>query len=71
MTDLINLVSDKINKQIDRTRADESSPKNTTLYFSLLIETKDLLNATMSMLDEYYISYDKSVGTSKVNVKDK
>ena len=70
-TDLINLVSDKINKQIDRTRADESSPKNTTLYFSLLIETKDLLNATMSMLDEYYISYDKSVGTSKVNVKDK
>ena len=70
-TDLINLVSDKINKQIDRTRANESSPKNTTLYFSLLIETKDLLNATMSMLDEYYISYDKSVGTSKVNVKDK
>tara|TARA_B110000444_G_scaffold68329_1_gene64252 strand:- start:67 stop:981 length:915 start_codon:yes stop_codon:yes gene_type:complete len=58
-TELINSVSDKINKQIERTRADESSPKNTTLYFSLLIETKDLLNATMSILDEYYSSYDK------------
>jgi len=70
-TDLINLVSDKINKQIGRTRADESSPKNTTLYFSLLIETKDLLNTTMSMLDEYYISHDKSVDTKKVDLKDK
>tara|TARA_B110000046_G_scaffold110223_1_gene117466 strand:+ start:1 stop:2046 length:2046 start_codon:yes stop_codon:yes gene_type:complete len=70
-TDLINSVSDKINKQIERTRADESSPKNTTLYFSLLIETKDLLNATMSILDEYYSSYDKSVGTSHVTVKGK
>ena len=70
-TDLINSVSDKINKQIERTRADESSPKNTTLYFSLLIETKDLLNATMSILDEYYSSYDKSVGTSHVTVKSK
>ena len=59
-TELINSVSDKINKQIERTRADESSPKNTTLYFSLLIGTKDLLNATMSILDEYYSSYDKS-----------
>lgn len=56
---MINSVSEKINKQIERTRADESSPKNTTLYFSLLIETKDLLNATMSILDEYYSSYDK------------
>jgi hypothetical protein len=68
---LINSVSDKINKQIERTRADESSPKNTTLYFSLLIETKDLLNATMSILDEYYSSYDKSGQTSHMAKKDK
>jgi len=70
-TELINSVSDKINKQIERTRADESSPKNTTLYFSLLIETKDLLNATMSILDEYYSSYDKSGQTSHMAKKDK
>ena len=70
-TELINSVSDKINKQIERTRADESSPKNTTLYFSLLIETKDLLNATMSILDEYYNSYDKSGLPSHMTKKDK
>jgi len=70
-TELINSVSDKINKQIERTRADESSPKNTTLYFSLLIETKDLLNATMSILDEYYSSYDKSGLPSQMTKKDK
>lgn len=70
-TELINSVSDKINKQIERTRADESSPKNTTLYFSLLIETKDLLNATMSILDEYYSSYDKSAETSPLAKKNK
>ena len=68
---MINSVSDKINKQIERTRADESSPKNTTLYFSLLIETKDLLNATMSILDEYYSSYDKSAETSPLAKKNK
>jgi len=70
-TELINSVSDKINKQIERTRADESSPKNTTLYFSLLIESKDLLNATMSILDEYYSSYDKSGLPSHMTKKDK
>jgi len=43
----------KINKQIERTRDDESSPKNTALYFSLLLETKDLLKATMSLLETY------------------
>ena len=70
-TELINSVSNKINKQIERTRADESSPKNTTLYFSLLIETKDLLNAAMNILDEYYSAYDKSGRSSLVATKDK
>ena len=64
---LINSVYDKINKQIARTRSEELSPKNTTLYFSLLIETKDLLKATISMLDEYHNSYIKSVDSSKTN----
>lgn len=43
----------KIQKQVERTRADESSPKNTALYFSLLLETKDLLVATMNLLETY------------------
>ena len=50
---LMKTLDQKINKQIERTRADESSPKNTALYFSLLLETKDLLKATMSLLETY------------------
>lgn len=50
---LIATIDQKINKQIERTRADESSPKNTALYFSLLLETKDLLKATMNLLETY------------------
>ena len=59
--ELFDLVTDKIVKQVARTRTDESSPKNTTLYFSLLLETKDLLTATMNLLEEYYNSHDASV----------
>ncbi|MBZ0326192.1 MAG: inorganic phosphate transporter [Altibacter sp.] len=52
-------ISDKIEKQIDRTRTEESSPKNTALYFSLLLETKDLVTALMNLMEEYYNSYKK------------
>ncbi len=52
-------LSEKIQKQIDRTRSEESSPKNTTLYFNLLLETKDLVTAIMSLMEEYYNSYQK------------
>lgn len=59
--DLFDLVSQKIAKQISRTRTEESSPKNTTLYFSLLLETKDLLTATMNLLEQYYQEHDSSI----------
>ncbi|WP_340076606.1 inorganic phosphate transporter [Leptobacterium sp. I13] len=62
---LFDHVSEKIEKQIKRTRTEESSPKNTTLYFSLLLETKDLVSATMNLLEQYYIAYDSSVQASK------
>ena len=49
----------KIASQITRTRAeDNDSPKNTALYFSLLLETKDLLAAIMNLIEEYYNSYN-------------
>ncbi|MDO7569808.1 MAG: inorganic phosphate transporter [Flavobacteriaceae bacterium] len=56
---LVSFISEKIDAQIDRTRTEESSPKNTTLYFNILLETKDLLNSIMSLMDEYYSSYKK------------
>lgn len=59
--EILGLVTSKIQKQVERTRTEESSPKNTTLYFSLLLETKDLLNATMNLLEEYHNAHDSSV----------
>ena len=59
--EMFDLVTSKIVKQVARTRTEESSPKNTTLYFSLLLETKDLLTATMNLLEEYHNSFDSDV----------
>jgi Na+/phosphate symporter len=56
---LLSNVSSSIEKQVTRIRTDESSPKNTTLYFSLLLETKDLIGALMNLLEtyeEFYLS---------------
>jgi hypothetical protein len=65
---LFCLVDEKIETQISRTRtAEEGSPKNTTLYFSLLKETKDLLKAIMSLIEEYYLSHDDSIKPAKAN----
>ncbi|MCG9971317.1 inorganic phosphate transporter [Christiangramia crocea] len=55
----LSLLSDKIEKQVSRTRNEESSPKNTTLYFSVLMETKDLVNSIMKLMEEYNASYKK------------
>lgn len=62
-----DLINEKIEKQIGRTRTEESSPKNTTLYFGLLIETKDLLDATMNLLEEYHSSFDGSVKPATIS----
>ena len=57
-----NILKSNIDIQIKRTRTEELSPKNTTLYFSLLLETKDLLNATASLLEEYQTAYKNTIG---------
>jgi len=65
---LFGIVDDKIEAQISRTRTtEEGSPKNTTLYFSILQETKDLLKAIMSLIEEYYLSHDGSIKPAKAN----
>jgi len=58
---LFDAISSKIEAQITRTRSDESSPKNTTLYFSLLLESKDLINTMMSFSELYHKEYDASI----------
>ncbi|WP_452601502.1 anion permease [Pontimicrobium sp. MEBiC06410] len=64
--EVLDLVTSKIVKQVARTRTEESSPKNTTLYFGLLLETKDLLNATMNLLEEYHNAHDSDVTPATV-----
>lgn len=54
-----DLIATKIQKQIEQTRTEESSPKNTTLYFNLLVETKDLVAGIMNLMEEYYSSYKR------------
>jgi phosphate/sulfate permease len=50
---LLNNVSKSVEKQVARIRTDETSPKNSTLYFSILLETKDLMKALMNLLETY------------------
>ncbi|MEK9750209.1 MAG: inorganic phosphate transporter [Flavobacteriaceae bacterium] len=50
------LITIKIDNQIARTRSSETSPKNTTLFFNILLEAKDLLNSIISVSEEYYRS---------------
>ena len=58
----IGLLEEKIQSQISITRtSEEKSPKNTALYFSILQETKDLMKSLTSLIEDYYLSYDKSV----------
>ena len=48
---LLDTVSDLITKQIKRIRTTETSPKNSKLYFALLLETNDLVNSIMNLLE--------------------
>ena len=63
--ELYDSVKEKINIQISRTKAEESSPKNTTLYFSILTETKDLIKAAVNLLELYSEQYDSKVKPPK------
>ncbi|MEM7086401.1 MAG: inorganic phosphate transporter [Bacteroidota bacterium] len=57
--EILEGLSSKIQTQIERTRTEESSPKNTSLYFNILLETKDLVNGIMNLMEEYYTSYKR------------
>lgn len=49
--ELIDHVAGLIQKQIIHIRETETSPKNTKLYFGLLLETRDLITATVNLLE--------------------
>lgn len=61
--ELLDHVSKSIEKQINRIRSEESSAKNTTLYFGNLLETKDLIAAITNLLElfqEFHFSMKKA-----------
>lgn len=62
----LNLVNRKIEQQIARTRTEELSPKNTTLYFSILTESNDIIKTTMKLLELYYTEHDSSVEPAQI-----
>ncbi len=54
---VLDKISDLIQKQIHRIRETENSPKNSKLYFGILLETKTLTKSSISLLElfkEYY-----------------
>ena len=53
LENLLTEVGEYTQKQVERTRTTESSPKNTTLYFSILLEFEDLLKAKINLLELY------------------
>lgn len=54
---LLTHVSELIQLQITRIRTSETSPKNTKLYFGILLETKDLIVSTMNLLQLFLEFY--------------
>ena len=65
---LLDKVQEAIQKQVERTRTEESSPKNTTLYFSILLETQDLIKANMNVLNLYHDEHNRSIELLDIEV---
>lgn len=57
---VLNKVSVLIQKQVERTHQKGASPKNTKLYFDLLLESKDLIAATGALLELFKTYYEQS-----------
>ena len=57
-------VNDLVQKQIERIRTSETSPKNTKLYFGILLETKDLLASMIALLQQFQSFYREAQATT-------
>lgn len=47
---LQKVINNLLDKQIDHIRTTENSPKNTKLYFSILLETNEIISSTFKLL---------------------
>lgn len=58
--ELQDLLSPLIKKQIERIRTTDMGQQNTKLYFGLLLETKDMITASINMLNLFYDYYTEA-----------
>ena len=58
--EVIQKTSDLIQKQIGRIRGAENSPKNSKLYFGILLETKNLTKTSQSLLELFKDYYEEA-----------
>ena len=52
-SNIISNLEEKINAQIERTRNEETSPKNATLYFNILLKSKDLYLHKLNVMETF------------------
>ena len=67
-----NLVSSldlKIKSQISRTRKNESSPRNTRLYFEILKKTETIITHYVQLLELYSDKYVEKVSPAQIDIK--
>ena len=67
-----NLVSSldlKIKSQISRTRKNESSPRNTRLYFEILKKTETIITHYVQLLELYSDKYVEKVSPAEIDIK--
>ncbi|MGY6648889.1 inorganic phosphate transporter [Wenyingzhuangia sp. IMCC45574] len=57
---LLDQVSKSVEEQINRIRTTETSAKNSTLYFGIIMETKDLVAALANLSEQYNSHYADS-----------
>jgi hypothetical protein len=50
---VLQKLDEKINTQIELTRNEETSPKNTTLYFNILLKSKDLYLHKLDIMETF------------------
>ena len=50
---VLQKLDEKINTQIELTRNEETSPKNTTLYFNILLKSKDLYLHKLNIMETF------------------
>lgn len=61
--EFLDFITNEIDTQIQRAKETGSTGKNTSLYFTIILECKDIVTDTNSLLEHYYREYTNSKKT--------